>query len=636
MGIITIIAGGLELDIVRETLTIKKENNAFITDFKVTHSTRPFLIVENEKTKIALGPRDMTSVLKRKVVPVMVIEMGERFYGELQLLTNIRGFRKCNIKYGTDLIKIMDKKLLDLLPVVSVIPGETNPVPFSEEGFSVVPGYENWQTYPVQFATRIYPEVKYQFPQLAWPKKFGPIESADDEWFTYKGYYNSFGTLSEGIYFRNNFFAIEGQNVSILNQNLPSPQLFLLAIFDYAFANAGYTIGGSFVESDFARRLLVLSTKANLCKINLAPEVQYIDFNDLQDQGVFFFYTRFNYDFIPLVSGTHIFDYFVHEQLKPGGITQENHHSQLIYIQDGQGVNVYFNINNPDHLFYQGQFEITVSDEQVNKPIKIQWLRWYQDTGEPEQFLIRWSVESKVFNMMHPTIPLGRYAPEWSLSDAINEVKNFFSLDITFDNLAKKVYFNFAADLLTKPTQHIANKSLALDDYDTPEFTAFVLKNGNNQDNFLYIDKAGTTLNQNSESDLVGKMESKFKLVPNNGNTADISEMDDKEGVGLMIYDPKGAVNEIPLIASAYNGRTLAWEGGLGIYNMYWKRTLQFRLNASMLEIKGPFTEVEISKMDKAQKLYIQNQSFIIYAMEYSETSQGFYTVTLQLGSINF
>lgn len=636
MGIIRIIAGGLELDVVRETLAIKKENNAFINDFKVTHSTFPFLIVENEKTKTALGPRDMTSVLKRKMVPVTVIEMGERFYGELQVLTYMAGYRKCNIKYGTDLIKIMDKKLLDLLPVVSVIPGETNPEPFTEESFNVVPGYLNWQTYPVQFATRIYPEVKYQFPQLAWPKKFDPIETADDEWFTYKGYHNCFDTVSTGIYFRPNFFSIEGQNVSIINQNLPSPQLFLLALFDYAFANAGYTIAGSFVESAFARRILVLSTKANLCKVNLAPESQYIDFVDLQDQGNLFFYRRFNYDFIPLVSGTHIFDYHVQEQLKPGGITDQNHHSQLIYIQDGKGVNVYFNINDPDHLIYEGRFEITVTDEQIGEPIKIQWLRWFEDTGEPELFLVRWSVEGKPFNMMHPTIPLGRYAPEWSLSDAINEVKNFFCLDITFDNLAKKVYFNFASDLLTKPAQHIANKSLAINDYDTPEFTAFILKNGNDQDNFLYIDKAGTTLNQNIESDLVGKMESKFKLVPNNGYTADISTIDDKEGVGLMLYDPKGEINEIPLVASAYNGRTLEWEGGLGIYNMYWKKALRFRLNASMLEITGPFTEVEIYKMNQAQKLYIENQSFVIYAMEYSETSQGSYIVTLQLGSINF
>lgn len=636
MGIIRIIAGGIELDIVSKTLTIKKENNAFLNDFKVTHSTFPFLIVENEKTKTALGPRDMTSVLKRKVVPVTVIEMGERFYGELQVLTFMTGYRKCNIKYGTDLIKIMDKKLLDLLPVVSVIPGETNPVPFSEESFNVVSGYLNWQTYPVQFATKIYPEVKYQFPQLAWAKKFGPFESADDEWFTYRGYYNCFDTLSTGIYFRNNFFAIVGQNVSITNQNIPSPQLFLLALFDYAFAKVGYTIAGSFVESDFARRILILSTKANLCKINIAPTTQYIDFDNLTDIGVFLFYRRFNYDFIPQVSGTHIFDYYVHEQLKPGGITEQNHHSQMIYIQDGKGTNVYYNINNPEHLIYQGKFEVTVSDEQIGEPIKIQWLRLFEDTGEPLQFSVRWSVEGKAFNMMHPTIPLGRYAPEWSLSDAINEVKNFFCLDITFDNLAKKVYFNFASDLLTKPAQHIVNKSLAINDYDTPEFEAFILKNENKQDNFLYIDKVGTTLNQNIDSDQVGKMVSKFKQVPNNGYTADISSIDDKEGVGLMLYDPKGEVNEIPLVARAYNGRTLEWEGGLGIYNMYWKKVLRFRLNASMLEISGPFTEVEISKMNKAQKLYLENQSYVIYGMEYSETSQGFYIVTLQLGSINF
>src|SRR5690606_15817243 len=122
----------------------------------------------------------------------------------------------------------------------------------------------------------------------------------------------------------------------------------------------------------------------------------------------------------------------------------------------------------------------------------------------------------------------------------------------------------------------------------------YILKNQNETDNFIYVDRSGITLNLDSESDLVSKMESKFKLVPTNGYTADLSEAEDTNGTGLMIYDPQGLeIGEIPVIASSYNGYSLSWEGGLGVYNIFHKKALRFRLNASSLEIEGAFSEHE-------------------------------------------
>jgi len=63
---------------------------------------------------------------------------------------------------------------------------------------------------------------------------------------------------------------------------------------------------------------------------------------------------------------------------------------------------------------------------------------------------------------------------------------------------------------------------------------------------------------------------------------------------------------------------------------------LQFRLNASTLEISGPFTEIEISQINKLQKIYIDSQAYIITAMEYEPATQDKYQVKLELASINF
>lgn len=642
MGIIRIFANGIELDYVRESLRIKKESNAFITDFKASHSSFPFLIVENATTKRALGTRDITSVLKVTVVPVTVLEKGDKYYGELQVINYLNGYRKCNLKYGSDLLKILGKKLSALLPVVSVIPGETDPVPYSEEGIEVVPGFEHWNDYPLPFSGKIFPEVNYQFPELAWKHKFWEEEPEEgDEWRWYYGFYNR--VHPDPLFFEANTYDIygeTGQEISIFNRNVPSPQLYLLGILKLAFASAGWKIAGAFTETEFIKRLLVLSTKSNLCAVPIVPETQMLTFADFPHE-LLFVYHYYQYDFVPDAPGNYEFHYHVKESLYPGGITVQNHKTLLVWksgsgtVFDENTVSVYRNTNDPDVRVFDGSFTISVSEDQVGDTFKIQWCRHNSVSGFPLEFDIRWGNEAKTFQMMHPTIPLGRYAPDWSLSDYINEIKKLFCLDIRFDDLTKTAWFDYTATLLKSSKIYQARKSLALSDYAPPAYNAIMLQYGNDHDNMLYIDRNGPQMNRREEGDLVLDLQSKFKLVPHNSYTSDISASEDKDGVGLMIYDPGDyEAYRIPVTAPDYDGQTLSIDGALGIYNIFWKHTIQFRLNASAVEIEGPFTETEISKMLAAQKLWIDNQTYVITILEYSETLQGNYEVKLKLESV--
>lgn len=641
MSIIRIFANGLELDIVKETLTIKKENNAFIQDLKVAHSSYPFLVIENERTKAVLGARDITSINKKIIAEVVVIEMGERYYGELQVTNYLNGYRKCNVKYGTDLLKILGKKLDELLPVVSVIPGETEPVPFTESAFAPVSGYDHWEEYPIPFAGKIYPEVKYQFPQMAWYNKFWDEqpEDTEDEWYHYDRFYNKFN-LSP-LYFLDNSYDIDGdfgQEISVINQQVPSPQLFLLGILEYGFAALGYSITGTFVENAFIRRLLVLSLKDNLCKVVITPEEQVITFADFTFQGnINVVYDYYEWTMVPDAAGTYTFKYNIQEPLRTGSVSNNNIHSRLVNVFDGVGAEVYSNTNDSDNLLFEGEFTINVDAEQVGETIRVRWLLHVGSSGLPASFDIRWGNAAKTFNMMHPTIPLGRYAPEWTLGEFVNEVKKLFCLDIRFDNLAKKVWFNYASALVTNPAKHVALKSLAVTDYDPPANTGFVLKYANDTDTFLYIDKTGLTLNKNVDSDLVTLIQSKFKQVPHTGFTADLAAAVDKDGVGLMIYAPEDSEDfRLPVIANSYEGHTLELYGPLGIYTLNWKNVLHFRLNASRLEISGPFSEVEITQLNNLQKIYIDNQEYVVLQLEFKPTRQGNYLVRMQLESVNF
>ena len=126
------------------------------------------------------------------------------------------------------------------------------------------------------------------------------------------------------------------------------------------------------------------------------------------------------------------------------------------------------------------------------------------------------------------------------------------------------------------------------------------MKFQNDQDRALWITSIGAELFSDQKSDFLEPLESKFKIVPNNGYTAELSEdLESKDGVGLMIYNS----DYYPYISNNFNSQTLTLEGENGIYERYWKKWLKFRLNASLIEMTGYFTETELSKIQKIQRI---------------------------------
>ena len=129
---------GVTLDIVLETLNIKYENNSLSNEFNGLHSSYPLMIVENENTKKALGSNDISSVLKQKEVDVRVFIFGEQYYGKLQVLSIIKGFRKCNIKFFSRIVEITSEKIGSFMPTIYVNPNNNDP--FITESEILSPG----------------------------------------------------------------------------------------------------------------------------------------------------------------------------------------------------------------------------------------------------------------------------------------------------------------------------------------------------------------------------------------------------------------------------------------------------------------------------------------------------------------
>jgi hypothetical protein len=234
---------------------------------------------------------------------------------------------------------------------------------------------------------------------------------------------------------------------------------------------------------------------------------------------------------------------------------------------------------------------------------------------------------------MHPTIETGRYVPDWTVGNYLNYLKTQFNLEITVDDFKKQIVLNLNETIEDTEKTLVIDKSLALNSYDLAANSSFVLKNANTEDTALYITKNEVVNYTNQDDEFTQKIESKFKLVPRNGYTSDLSnKIDDKEGVGLIIYDPANA----PYTSASANGLSLSLNGIGGIYETFWKRWLKFRLNAASCELRGYFTETEISKIYRAKSIYIDNQKYRIVSMEYSEITTRFLELKLQLESVNY
>lgn len=642
MSIIRIFANDIELNFKKDSLTIKKENNALSQDFKVTHSSFPFLIVDDENCKKALGSSDITSTSKKKIIPVTVLEFGVKYYGELQQITVVKGFRKCNLKYSSDVLSIINKKISEFMPVVSVIPSESSPENYTEEASEIITGSDNWETFPVSLLGQIYPDVKFQFPTMYWKNKFGVDLDPEHPWYNYQNHINNFGENEfEETIFLTNTGEVDGSTITINQTNVPSPQVFLLSPLYYIFQYLNWNIEGDFTTHELIKRLLLLSTKDNLTSVLLSPVAENISLD-----GVGW----------TLLSGAGSFGADIYRKAVNVSITEAGRFKLKYRFEMPHGSQWSFGVfdkfyllinpagaNNSAFVFYSPYFfnngnNIIVEGEtEFSSEVGNMYVALYSSYGSgPISYNLEYILlnTEKEYSQMHPTIELGRYVPDWTVGNYLNYLKNQFNLDISLDDFSKKATFNLNENIENVETPEVLDKSLVLKSFNLAANTSFVLKYENDEDEALFITREEIVLFDNQDDDFTQKIETKFKFVPRNGYTAELSEdLEDKDGVGLMIYDPVNA----PFISEeSLTGFNLKIAGEKGIYETFFRRWLKFRLTASGVELEGNFTEIEIQKIYKVKSIYIDNQRYRIDTLEYNETTNNYYVLKFILESVNY
>ena len=635
MSLIKIFANDIELDFVKETLSIKKENTALTRDFKVAHSTFPFLIIENLAAKQALGTRALASVNKIKTVEVTVFEGGKKYLGELQILSYLNGFRKCNLKYSSELLSIMNTKISTLMPTVSVVPYVGSPMPYVEKQNEDITGFiyypTNWETYPVSFLNQGFPDVKWQFPIMRWANKYGTQLTADDEWFDYQGFINNFNPELTS-FIENSYVDTNYEILSVSNKNVVSPQVYLLSPLLYALQSKGFTAEGDFYNHEFIKRILLQSSKTNLTETTLFKLIQSCVFT-----GSFSYFPARNlYIKSVILSAPYAGDYIVNYSFTFAGPVAKSVSPSLFELHFRN--RTAFSI--PEIIFSvteitEDTYTIT-GTQQVNIPTagtgySLMYLSKDQVMPLSYSLSLNSSID-KPYYKMHPTIQLGRFIPDWTFASYLNALQNFFNLDISIDDFSKKMYLNFNENTIATGEKVIVKKSMLSTTYEQTPYNAFILKYENDEDPALWITTAGTETYSTQKSDFSETLVSKFKLVPTTYMANLSEEYDSKSGVGLMIYNH----DTFPYTVSSYEGQNLNIEGSGGIYESFWNNFIKFRLNTSVIEMSGPFTETELNKIMELKRIFVDDQEYIISDSQYSETLQDNFDVKFNLLSVNF
>lgn len=613
---IKIVKDGIEIDFVRETLNVSSENNAMSLDFKSNHTSYPFLVVENSKTKKALGSGDITSINKQRSTPVDVFFSNKKYKGQLQILSYSQGFRKCNLKFWSELINITPKKIRDYMPTFSVIPEEEQPIPFSEESEYYVNGYEHWKTYPIPFINSGYPAVKWNFPVIQ------NIANLAQNGFNF--------SVTE--YTLNNAIINSSGVVVVNNRNAPAPFVYLLTPIEFILDSIGFKMEGSFVEHPVINRILMLSHNHQGCLTKGKAPITDLtwDGKPWQSESTLISYKETTYT--TEYEGDHYIEVRCWDvppyTMMGGGVLSP----MRVYLDNVELNVTAYESHIEDYLLIM-KIKVEVSDDMIGQLIKVKWRSASAIERVPQHTINLYLSQEDDIYLPHPTVQLSRYVPDWTFGEFLNQLKRLFNLKITPDDDRKRLKIDFVEKPSSEIITEILKKSLLISENDMYATDGFRIGFDNEIDDSLLISREGLFENGVSDSEFITEIKSKFKFIPNILGISSVSEeTKEKEGVGLILYDSSTKPNTL----GSYDGITLKIVGPGGIHDSFHKVFLKSRLNASKVVVEGVFTEIELNKIMEADELYFNNQRWRFISFRASETHHKKINATLTIESVTY
>ncbi len=628
---IRIFKGTHEIEVVKETLTLKRENRFMDNDFKIQSNSYPFMIIENEATRMALSSNISTSKSREQFHEVQVITPEGNFVGELQILSYTKSFRKCNLVFYSPLYKIKDEK------INSFLPSRINTHTFIEPAFDYEERRETeipiefsntWSVFGGDISKKGYPETLFNLPTIYWPLKYGEDLDETHDWFNYRGVINEY-VYDNGVRYAsyNSYSLVDGVNFS--NVTVNSPKVYLLAPLKLAVESVGYKLTGAFAESNFIKKILLDSKNDNLT---------YIDKNKLIHN------IPYTTTWVSFGVSAYRKTILIPQLIKPGRkyrieitlkkILNQNVIATIAVSSEltSQSASLFGDFSGEEFQTFSTEITGVPSAQNVNT-LNITFLKMGRNNAEPfevSEFRLYEISQNKGYST-HPIINLQRFCPDWSFVDYINELKKLFNLKVTTNDHDKTLNLDFFE---TKFSDYSGVKleSILVENYDAVEFDSLLLKYDNVHDDVVLMDKNSVQVGRFTQRNHTKEISTKFKYLPVlPGDGLTMSDfINDKGGVGLMIYEHIIFFYTLPIPSYTQNG--VKYDLTLkNIFENFHRKSFTNYLSGGVFPAKGVFDQRTIKMIAKEDFVLIDNKRYYVNSMQYKELSNGLYATELEL-----
>jgi hypothetical protein len=625
-------SGGVDLNYVKEDISITDINNSFTREFYHPHTTYPLRLVEDNNYVAAFGKFDITSRNKKKYFPGEITLAGINHPIEIEIIGRAGiNFIKINIVILDDLYPILNRPIKDFMPKINLMGQNPDLHPYTEQSEN---RHVAWLAFLADAMNRqylIFPESDYIYPNIELPMEETKDPEYEGVWKHFEGYINrrrdNFQLLLNSVIFdeENGVFEVE-------NKNIVAPQVYLLAPLKKALESIDYKATGDLMSNLFIRSSIfeISANQMTDWEATIPGESLYL--------GTTWYNFPIQFINIPLIARK------ANKLIEsPGRWTVK---WKLFVDQMAQGAQSIFGMglgfddsidqwsyfDSPGE--YEGEFILDLNILHVNKTLEI----WYfhRDYIDPVSYSIEFSYTPEaavIYKDVHPTIELGRYVPDWTLGEYINNLKNLYNLKIDIYHENRTVNFSFNRDFIKNKKNHVTIPQSCLLDIKNIEEEFYCVKHSDNRDDYVLIQDGEVTVNTLFNSDKTKIFETAFKYVPwGRGTNVLTPEYLDMDGVGLLLYKPNLTGYTVPSI-DFFN---YLIPGQYGIYATFWRDWISFLIKSNPVDCSTVVSPLMLQKLKSSKSAYINHQAFIIESLKYKPEINDSFRVDMVLRSLFF
>lgn len=539
------------LNLTNTKITLVEENPLFFNYF-VRNYTWPFSKEIDDETSRKLGFLDLENSTNYKTKFYGKLQIDDSFDEAFLLISNHKGnVIEGTIYYGKASFALLDKQLSSLpFPIVST---STNLI-----------------THAKEIIEKQYPEVGYNFPMV--------LNDKFKETTKYEKFEGVINQYKNGNFVTNSNQTENGETVAY-NRNIMVPFPYLMEILKVGFDSENMIMRGSFVTDRVNEKLLVYTDKYLEKFYSGLPEgFQFTTINEVWQNGVV------SADYYRTYSISQTGSYNVHLFLNiPSDIRvseyKVEHNNEVVYTSTSNSINknLIINIENNDDLGNL-KFYLKLRKHTNNPSNGIGNIKAFNKIG--------FSFSDGQLNIFPNSFSLSEIMPDMTFGAFLNKIKNWLNLEITFDkNIATLNY--------------IETKFLEVDFKDETSFEIEKPKRSFNQ-NKLYKLSTGNDIIYISSDGIVnstdGYRDEDVIKVPMGIHIMNIEGLDTlftakkrgSEQLKFFLYD--GLQNNLPVAVQDVFLRNYSLSE---VYNRYWIKWLQFRLNSELFKDKFPIHILE-------------------------------------------